>query len=343
MKLESPNTHQRLQPRYSDMYPTSQILQSGGFGDYKDLSFFGVPQQEDLSALSYDRTSPSQPQLLPKHIDPSSMWIRPSGHGINANSTNLANPGPNVSFKEDLDAVLHRFGHITPPDDGLEDLQTNPRSHRSNSSEVVLSRKDSAMDGDVDHVPSPLAKKRKSSKPSLSRDDQVQYQGKDKREKYREKNRVAAAKCRAKKRDHVDILEDNYRTQGVLNSALKHSAQQLRDELSHLRTQALQHSFCNCLPIQDYNMRKAQNLAAENGFRTSMSISNAPEQRSISISTASSAVPSDTLSSPLEYHGSPTGFLFNTGRPDSFTFGSMQSHDHDSQMYTTGNASSKIA
>jgi hypothetical protein len=98
----------------------------------------------------------------------------------------------------------------------------------------------------------------KSRKESRTSEDGL---GGDKKDKYREKNRVAAAKCRAKKKEHTDQLEDTYRTQSAMNSALKQTEKSLRDELSYWRTQALQHTFCNCHPIQEYNMRKAQSMA----------------------------------------------------------------------------------
>lgn len=88
----------------------------------------------------------------------------------------------------------------------------------------------------------------------------------DKKDKYREKNRVAAAKCRAKKKEHVDGLEENHRAQSMLNSLLKQTEQNLRDELSYWRTQALQHAFCDCHAVQDYNLKKARALAADKDF-----------------------------------------------------------------------------
>lgn len=119
---------------------------------------------------------------------------------------------------------------------------------------------------------------KKSSKPAVERRESEQssassakptHRRADKRDKYREKNRVAAAKCRAKKKEHVDGLEETHRTQGMLNALLKQTEQNLRDELSFWRTQALQHGFCDCKAVQEYNMRKARDLAANNGMRDS--------------------------------------------------------------------------
>jgi len=85
----------------------------------------------------------------------------------------------------------------------------------------------------------------------------------NKKDKYRERNRIAAAKCRVKKKEHADLLEHTYRTQSAINTALRQIEKSLRDELCLWRTQALQHTFCDCYSIQNYNLRKAQSVAFE--------------------------------------------------------------------------------
>ena len=88
-----------------------------------------------------------------------------------------------------------------------------------------------------------------------------------KREKYREKNRLAAAKCRMKKKDNVQGLEERSREMSAENNFAKVEMRQLRDELTNLRTMALHHSAhiqgCNCLALHAYNARKAGELASE--------------------------------------------------------------------------------
>lgn len=100
-----------------------------------------------------------------------------------------------------------------------------------------------------------LHKSRKESRVS-----EMRLEG-DKNNKYREKNRIAAARCRSRGKEHSDKLEDTYRTQGDMNTALKKTEKSLRDELSHWRTQTLQHTFCTCHRIQELNLEKAQIMA----------------------------------------------------------------------------------
>lgn len=99
-----------------------------------------------------------------------------------------------------------------------------------------------------------LQKSRKESRVS-----EVRLAG-DKKNNYREKNRIAAARCRSRKKEHADKLEDTYRTQGTMNTALKKTEKSLRHELSYWRTQTLQHTFCTCHRTQEHKLKKAQSM-----------------------------------------------------------------------------------
>ncbi|KAF1345809.1 hypothetical protein BDV97DRAFT_371846 [Delphinella strobiligena] len=180
----------------------------------------------------------------------------------------------------DYDSSASRmFGQITPPSENDHGGLPKPLGQRADSG---IGR-DLAIDYSAIANVSSRSSSRSQSKPRTmssegrapkrarknsegSDDEDVSMEfgdGDNKREKYREKNRVAAAKCRAKKKGHVDQLEETHRTQSALNTALRQTEKSLRDELSFWRTQALQHTFCNCRPVQEYNMRKAQSLATE--------------------------------------------------------------------------------
>lgn len=197
---------------------------------------------------------PSSPSTIDKDLSPS-LFQRPSplsdtclGAGWPIATPSVATLPPNPALTAMGDLLHNHQGQITPPEDAW-DLEWPLEE------ETILEL--------PDHLLSAAHPKRRTSSVS----DHPATDGRiDKRDKYREKNRVAAAKCRAKKKDHVDGLEDNHRTQSMLNALLKQTEQSLRDELSFWRTQALQHGFCDCHSIQDYNLRKARALAANQDF-----------------------------------------------------------------------------
>lgn len=82
----------------------------------------------------------------------------------------------------------------------------------------------------------------------------------DPKDKSREKNKIAAAKCRAKKRDNMEHIESSHRTLSAENSFLRRQAQELRATVSELRTLALDHQSCSC-GVHQFNLFEARKIA----------------------------------------------------------------------------------
>ncbi|KAK8011865.1 carbohydrate esterase family 1 protein [Apiospora arundinis] len=68
----------------------------------------------------------------------------------------------------------------------------------------------------------------------------------------REKNRIAASKCRRKKKDEEHILEGRRRMLYAQNSILINSATSLRAEVLSLIHEILRHGTCDFQPINSY-------------------------------------------------------------------------------------------
>lgn len=105
----------------------------------------------------------------------------------------------------------------------------------------------------------PATGSRKSSGSDSSND------GKRKRNRstpmYRERNRVAAAKCRSKKKVKLDQLEADARQLESENTSLTKESLELRMQQSQLRELALHHDVhashkCQCTLIHRYNMER---------------------------------------------------------------------------------------
>ncbi|KAH0402478.1 hypothetical protein KCU89_g3106, partial [Aureobasidium melanogenum] len=225
------------------------------------------PQDNDMNSMasSYDFHP-----ISPTALEPNPMFTdHDMSSQMSGNPSNMWSSLPQTALDGGLEKLLNnysstteRYGQVTPPDDANMHEMTKSFGKRVDSGASGMEVND---DGSSMSPRSSMSSKRpsvrssqKSRKESRTSEDGL---GGDKKDKYREKNRVAAAKCRAKKKEHTDQLEDTYRTQSAMNSALKQTEKSLRDELSYWRTQALQHTFCNCHPIQEYNMRKAQSMA----------------------------------------------------------------------------------
>ena len=242
---------ERASPQNTSMDPSSTTY------DFNALSPT-TPEPENMF-----RDHGMSPQI---HMNPNNMWNGPPQPIVDGGLEKLLHSYP---------AAMDQYGQVTPPDDADMHGMTKAFGKRADSGasgfEVGAS---SSMSPRNSKRPS-VRSSQKSRKESRASEDGSTG---DKKDKYREKNRVAAAKCRAKKKEHTDSLEDTYRTQSAMNTALRQTEKSLRDELSYWRTQALHHSFCDCVDLQEYNMRKAQSMAfgTNNGAAPSPVLMNGP-------------------------------------------------------------------
>ncbi|KAK3046381.1 hypothetical protein LTR09_012125 [Extremus antarcticus] len=98
----------------------------------------------------------------------------------------------------------------------------------------------------------------------------------------RVKNRLAAAKCRAKKKATSKKMQDVHREGARTNYYLQREVRELRDQKAFLRNALLCHEpgMCQCNAIHRFNMAQAQRLAMVGSGTIPLAIS--PSQESIS-------------------------------------------------------------
>jgi len=78
-----------------------------------------------------------------------------------------------------------------------------------------------------------------------------------KRQKFLERNRIAASKCRRKKKQWTQNLEDTAREVQTTSKSLLKQVAVLRDELLYLKDELLKHDGCSCERIKQYLMNEA--------------------------------------------------------------------------------------
>jgi hypothetical protein len=168
----------------------------------------------------------------------------------------LQNPPQAANVTRRGDSIA-QFGQITPPDDTSS---AEPTGRQESSDAGQKSSTQAKSERARNAANSRHSKAKKAKKDSFSGRLDSPSDGDDKREKYREKNRLAAAKCRAKKKNNTEDLEDAARIAGYQNTRLKQEARELRDEFSELRSLALMHDKtqgCKCSDMHAYNQNKA--------------------------------------------------------------------------------------
>jgi hypothetical protein len=98
------------------------------------------------------------------------------------------------------------------------------------------------------------SKLRKNSKTKPEFDEMEEDEGEDgdKREKFLERNRVAASKCRQKKKVWTNSLEERARELTSQRQMLAAHVAMLRNELLELKCKCLEHTSCECEQIREY-------------------------------------------------------------------------------------------
>ncbi|KAJ5713191.1 Basic leucine zipper (bZIP) transcription factor atfB [Penicillium malachiteum] len=81
-------------------------------------------------------------------------------------------------------------------------------------------------------------------------DDASPHQERAKRAKFLERNRVAASKCRQKKKEHTQQLESRYKQQSEKKEQLVCEIAKLRSEILSLKNEVLKHAQCGDEPIK---------------------------------------------------------------------------------------------
>ncbi|KAI6767529.1 hypothetical protein HG530_005538 [Fusarium avenaceum] len=126
----------------------------------------------------------------------------------------------------------------------------------------------------VEPVAKPPRRQRISKEPSLKEEDEEEddddpgAEGSDKRNKFLKRNRIAASKCRQKKKEWVSNLEDTRYSLEHENNNLHKQYNGLVDELSTIKNQLMEHASCNDANINQWLDNEAkrfvQRIAAQN-------------------------------------------------------------------------------
>jgi len=221
----------------------------------RSTTAFTMPNIAASTKMYGSHTWAENPQALPLGTTHSM-----SGHLPPSTQTNIIQRRGN--------SVTQHFGQVTPPDESESPQASSRKSSRaSNASQSAkLNKFEPARNA---------ANTRHGRKPQHEREENglsgSDEELEDKRDKYREKNRLAAAKCRQKKKTKTDNLEEQHRDLSAQNKHLRRVERQAREELTVLRDMALKHNAdspgCNCTSLHRFNnQRVEQILMQKSGF-----------------------------------------------------------------------------
>jgi hypothetical protein len=147
------------------------------------------------------------------------------------------------------------------------------------------------------------ARESKTAAASLSPDlDDCPQQERAKRAKFLERNRLAASKCRQKKKEHTQLLEVRYKEQSEKKELLVGEIARLRSEILSLKNEVLKHAQCGDEPIKLHLAQMVKRITDNDGAPA------VPVDPPIQLPDHAPASPSDTAPTPTATSApAPTG------------------------------------
>lgn len=196
-----------------------------------------------------------------------------------------------------------QYGQITPPNDdddktSLLDYHTSTQQRLLHPLEPNSSPRKRKRNGSTnDEHPSQPAKRTRKYARNVDTADAVNKPEDVKRSKFLERNRVAASKCRQKKKEWTQNLETRARELQKNNNMLRMDVESLRQEVLFLKTEMLKHSNCGCSQIQDF----MKSSAGSGSFLQSPNNDGYPERGQSPVESMPGSAGSRRRSSPSDF------------------------------------------
>ncbi|USP75260.1 hypothetical protein yc1106_02534 [Curvularia clavata] len=155
---------------------------------------------------------------------------------------------------------------MTPPDESSPNRRRTSRQSLTNHDTAPLPS--APAPPQQQHVdPNPQPPKRKRGRPKSQPQmveaytaDGYPFQVSSARQNHLEKNRVAAHKCRQRKKEYINGLEGRAREFSAKNKMLKENVALLREEVLSLKNEVLRHAGCGFWAVDEYLARCAGGL-----------------------------------------------------------------------------------
>ncbi|KAL9618068.1 MAG: hypothetical protein Q9160_007197 [Pyrenula sp. 1 TL-2023] len=221
-------------------------------------------------------------------------------------------------------SAMSHYGQITPPMDNSPSynsppkttIETNPpptsKQPRKQRKTQQTNNTASAQSEDQ-----PARRRRTASRKSSAATNGESAD--DKRNKFLERNRVAASKCRQKKKQWTESLEDDHRNQQSFRRMLIEQKDAAQQEILYLKNMLLTHADCHH-PDLDHWLRNTASTISHTG-------SEAADQPNPE-STGGMGIDFDTYRAPMYDGPSSSEHVYNS--PDSTE--TLQQPDHELAM-----------
>ncbi len=263
--IEPQQTEKHGIPRDGNL--NSLNTDESSFFDFEPSSRAESPYQNQFSPPGASGMSwNNEPNFRP-FTPPSSATFSPKSWPFNGyQQGNPSNIFTNIHPANTRD----HYGQVTPPDDEddneslldfqlreqLEQHEMQPPQDKGKGKRKRTSTKSGSTSQS-----SPKRTRKYASRGSNNTNEPTKPED-VKRSKFLERNRIAASKCRQKKKEWTQNLEDRARELQKNNNQLRMVVDSCRQEVLFLKGELLKHSQCECESIQAFIKSGANNFAS---------------------------------------------------------------------------------
>lgn len=219
--------------------------------------------------------------------------------------------------------TINQLDQMEPPNDKVistaDPANTVKREHDDNTvvNMADLYRDTSSASRRNSSTASVSKRSRKGSRGHNTDKEASEPEEDTKRQKFLERNRIAASKCRQKKKEWTDGLEDRLRHLQAENTYLTSFTATLSEEVLTLKSEMLKHGSCDCHGIRNYLANQALNLAYRHQTHS---------RQEGSQYAASASLPTCSMSgSPMQLRGSNSAAGFQEMQSGPVSIGSSRS------------------
>ena len=278
------STAEPVKPDYSLPSKTDTNLFLRSFEDDSNTSLFGFSPRAsptiapgDQKSLAFWRNpNAGQGQFYPNPLHHQQLLSPPmSTAGVLENwpySQFSQRPPiglPSIRPQNVPEQTFVQYGQFTPPNDrASEDFDYDisslqPKEQHDRLPEPPQSGKRKRTSASAKEPSKPPKRARKSAgRPKFSTQALTSRNSEDdKRSKFLERNRVAASKCRQKKKEWTSSLETRARELQHSKNQMAMMVSSLKEEVMFLKGEMLKHTSCGCERIRDYLNREVNSIA----------------------------------------------------------------------------------
>lgn len=249
--------------QFTDAYPSNNDFMTDD-----QVNFFDFEPHPSASPFREQLSSPD-------HSDPFSSWNSSSLHPLSPpNSALFPSPKnrrffvhpqapPNLLTGIDPASTRAQYGQVTPPDDETPG-QFSPRHGQSqpvNSPPLAAAKKRKRSSATNTQKPKRSRKNVALSVPFDPQNVDPNSPEQVRRLKFLERNRVAASKCRQKKKQWIDKTEGQAREMQSHNNSLRLLIESLRNEILYVKAQMVRHMDCESSDIKAFIEQRHESFA----------------------------------------------------------------------------------